>query len=92
MIRRVRVQLDVIEGWFGSGVPTQSCPIFYPIQEPLDLINVVFCHARVADQIVDVLGECLALALKLMKLDGGNELESLAERRGAGAVERYRLG
>lgn len=91
-VRRVRVQLDVIEGWFGSGVPTQSCPIFYPIQEPLDLINVVFCHARVADQIVDVFGECLALALKLMKLDGGNELESLAERRGAGAVERYRLG
>ena len=42
------------------------------------------------DNIVNMFRECLALALELPKLDGGNELESLAERGGTGAVEKHR--
>lgn len=42
------------------------------------------------DNIVDVFGERLALALELLKLDRGDELESLAERGGTGAVKRCR--
>ena len=76
----------------GIAAPTQPCPGFCALQEPLGLINVVFCHARMVDHIIDMFRERLALALELPELDGGDELEGLAERRGAGAVERRRWG
>ena len=87
MIRWAHVHLDVIEGYVGRGASTQSFPGFHAIQELLDLINVVFCRARMVDHVVDVLSKCLALALELLELDGGDELESLAERGGTSAVE-----
>jgi len=39
-----------------------------------------------------MLREPLALTLELLKLDGGDELESLAERGGASAAEKFIWG
>lgn len=85
------VQLDIFEGDIGRGEPTQPRPGVHTIQELLDSVNVVFCHGGTVDNIADVLRERLALALELLKLDGGDKLECLAEGRGAGAVEKHRL-
>jgi len=90
MIRLAHLQLDVIEGYISRGEPTQPCPGVDTVQELLDLIDIIFCHARMVDNFVDMLRECLALTLELLELDGGDELESLAERGGAGAAERQR--
>jgi len=84
------IQLDVVKGYIGRGESTQPFPGVHTIQELLDPINVTFCHARTVYNIVDMSRERLALALELLELDGGDELESLAERGGAGAAERYR--
>jgi len=80
--------LDVVQGYVGRGEHTQPLPGFHSVQEFLDSIDVIFCHARTIDNIVGMVRECLALVLELLKLDGGNELESLAERGGASAAKR----
>lgn len=89
MIRWAHVQLDVFEGYISRGETAQPRPGVHTIQELLDSVNVVFCHGGTIDNIVDVLRERLALTLELLKLDGGDELKSLAERRGAGAMEKH---
>lgn len=38
------------------------------------------------DNVVDMFRERLALVLEFLELDGGDELEGLAERGGAGAT------
>ena len=78
--------MDVVEGYVGRGEPTQPFPGVHTIQELLYLIDVVFCHARMVDDIVGVFRKRVALTLELLKLDGGDELEGLAESGGAGAA------
>ena len=90
MIRWAHVQLDVFERYVGRGEPTQPRPGIHAIQELLNPVNIIFCHRGTVDNIVDVSSERLALALEFLKLDGGDELESLAERGGACAVEKHR--
>jgi hypothetical protein len=82
--------LDVVERYIGRGDPAQPRPGVYAIQELLNLIGVIFCHARTVDNIVDVFRERLALALEFLKLDGGDKLEGLTECGGSGTVERHR--
>lgn len=82
--------MDVVEGYVGRGEHTQPLPGFHAVQEFLDSIDVVFCHARTIDNIVGMVRKCLALVLEFLKLDGGNELESLAECGGASAARRER--
>ena len=90
MVKWGHEQLDVFKGYVGRGESTQPRPGVHTIQELLDLLNVVFGHGRAVNDIVDMSGERLALVPEFLKLDGGDELESLAERGGAGAVERHR--
>lgn len=80
--------MDVVEGNIFRGELTQSFPGLHTIQELLDPIDIAFCRDRTVYNIVDMFRERLALALELLELDGGDELEGLAERRGTGAVER----
>jgi hypothetical protein len=84
------IQLDVVEWQIRRGESAQPFPGLDIIQELLDLIDVVFCHARTVDNIVDMFGKRLALTLELPELDRGDELQGLTERGGTGAAKRYR--
>lgn len=80
--------MDVVEGQIGRGEHSQPSPRLHTVQELLDPLNVILSHTRAIDNIIGMVRERLALVLELLKLDGGDELESLAECGGAGAAKR----
>ena len=88
ILRRAHIQLDVVKRQIGGGEHSQPFPCVYAIQEHLDPLDVIFGHTRTINDTVDMIGERLALVLELLELDGGDELESLAECGGPGAARR----
>lgn len=80
--------MDVVKGQIGCGEHSQPFPCVHTIQELLDPLDVILSHTRTIHDAVGMAGERLALVLELLELDGGDELESLAECGRAGAARR----
>lgn len=88
MVKREHVQLDVVGGEISCCGAAQPFPSFHAIQQLLDLVDLVFCHACTVCDVVDMFRKRLALVLELLKLNGGDELQGLAERGGTSATKR----